>query len=245
MTKPQAGQASKAANPDDRISSVQFLEKQRLEWVNSIRDAALVHDIKIRKLEQKSPSFEVSGWRVNIEEKSKYGSAVLMWTAGGKVSPPPRHPNWIAVPPGDARQGWIYRRKLHPSDLHILILELLEGFVSEESYRTELERRVLRAMKMPVSERAEMSRAFSKSSPRYYEVKTRVFNRNPNVIADVRLRANGVCEACGESAPFRRRTDDTPYLEVHHRTPLADGGADSVENAIGLCPNCHRKAHFG
>lgn len=33
--------------------------------------------------------------------------------------------------------------------------------------------------------------------------------------------------------------------EVHHKVPLSAGGDDTVENAIALCPNCHRKAHFG
>jgi len=34
-------------------------------------------------------------------------------------------------------------------------------------------------------------------------------------------------------------------LEVHHKVPLAEGGDDTVENAIALCPNCHRHAHYG
>jgi histidinol dehydrogenase len=25
---------------------------------------------------------------------------------------------------------------------------------------------------------------------------------------------------------------------------LADGGADTVENAVAVCPNCHRAAHY-
>ena len=44
---------------------------------------------------------------------------------------------------------------------------------------------------------------------------------------------------------FNRKKDNTPYLEVHHIIRLADDGDDSVENAIALCPNCHREAHFG
>ncbi|WP_163591073.1 HNH endonuclease, partial [Klebsiella variicola] len=39
--------------------------------------------------------------------------------------------------------------------------------------------------------------------------------------------------------------DGTPFLEVHHIEWLSNGGEDSVENAIALCPNCHRQAHFG
>ncbi len=40
-------------------------------------------------------------------------------------------------------------------------------------------------------------------------------------------------------------SDKTPYLEVHHRIPLAKKGEDTVANAIALCPNCHRKSHYG
>lgn len=72
-----------------------------------------------------------------------------------------------------------------------------------------------------------------------------IFNRNPDVVAEILSRANGVCQDCGQPAPFNRRGDGSPYLEVHHRMPLAEGGQDTIENAIALCPNCHRKAHYG
>jgi 5-methylcytosine-specific restriction protein A len=71
------------------------------------------------------------------------------------------------------------------------------------------------------------------------------YRRNPDVVAEVLERAAGKCEACGHVAPFNRKSDGTPFLEVHHRIPLAQNGDDTVENAIALCPNCHRKAHFG
>lgn len=71
------------------------------------------------------------------------------------------------------------------------------------------------------------------------------FRRNADVIVAVLKRAHGVCERCGKNAPFIRRSDGTPFLEVHHRTPLANGGEDTVENALALCPNCHREVHHG
>jgi hypothetical protein len=71
------------------------------------------------------------------------------------------------------------------------------------------------------------------------------YNRNPDVVAAVLATANGNCQRCGGPAPFRRKSDNTPYLEVHHKVRLADGGEDTVANAIALCPNCHRQAHFG
>ena len=70
------------------------------------------------------------------------------------------------------------------------------------------------------------------------------FRRNPDVVAEVLLRAGGYCEKCKNPAPFLRRSDNSPYLEVHHVTPLVEGGEDTVENAVALCPNCHREAHY-
>lgn len=72
-----------------------------------------------------------------------------------------------------------------------------------------------------------------------------IFVRNPDVVAETLAQANGTCQDCHSPAPFHRRSDSTPYLEVHHRKPLAEGGTDTLDNAIALCPNCHRKAHYG
>lgn len=60
----------------------------------------------------------------------------------------------------------------------------------------------------------------------------------------VLCRAEGRCEACQAPAPFRK-ADGSPYLEPHHTTRLADDGPDHPVRVIGLCPNCHRRAHYG
>ncbi len=85
----------------------------------------------------------------------------------------------------------------------------------------------------------------SVSKPKKTIVSHAVFIRNPYVVAEVLERANGVCERCKKKAPFFKDSDESPYLEVHHKIPLAEGGDDTVENSIGLCPNCHRHAHYG
>jgi 5-methylcytosine-specific restriction endonuclease McrA len=69
------------------------------------------------------------------------------------------------------------------------------------------------------------------------------FNRCPNVVAWVLLKANGKCECCEADAPFHK-PNGVPYLEVHHVQTLATGGPDTVQNAVALCPNCHRAVHF-
>ena len=80
------------------------------------------------------------------------------------------------------------------------------------------------------------------TTPERMVVTTTAFRRNADVIVETLKRANGICEQCHQNAPFIRR-DGTPFLEVHHRTPLKSGGQDTVENAIAVCPNCHRRAH--
>lgn len=92
--------------------------------------------------------------------------------------------------------------------------------------------------------RAERLKTANKK-PARIESKTNTFIRNPDVIAEVLERANGICEVCRKPAPFIRDSDNSPYLEIHHKIPLSKGGEDAVDNAIALCPNCHRYAHFG
>lgn len=82
-----------------------------------------------------------------------------------------------------------------------------------------------------------------KGSGRRAEVTSSPFIRDPEVRRQVLHRAKGVCEHCGQ------RGFDMPngsiYLETHHIEPLCDGGPDTVSNVIALCPNDHRRAHFG
>jgi 5-methylcytosine-specific restriction enzyme A len=94
-----------------------------------------------------------------------------------------------------------------------------------------------------VARRERLSR--SNKKPVKIKAVTEIYVRSADVVAEVLLRANGLCERCREPAPFLRNKDRTPYLEVHHRQRLADDGEDTIENAIALCPNCHRELHFG
>lgn len=115
----------------------------------------------------------------------------------------------------------------------------------ESTYlQDELDKQVAQSAQQPANTRQARLAAAPKK-PQKVQVTSTGFLRNPDVIAETLARAEGICEACHQSAPFQRRKDNTPYLEVHHRIPLAEGGEDTVENALALCPNCHRKAHYG
>ncbi|WP_423827604.1 HNH endonuclease [Serratia marcescens] len=70
------------------------------------------------------------------------------------------------------------------------------------------------------------------------------FKRSEDVKKYVLKRANGICEACDQPAPFKKRNGD-PYLEPHHTKRLADEGPDHPQWVGAICPTCHRRIHSG
>ena len=110
----------------------------------------------------------------------------------------------------------------------------------EKSFRAQV--------KLALEATAEQRQVQLNASPKFSEKVARLvetFKRNPYVVAEVLHRAAGVCGSCLKAAPFTRKKDGAPYLEVHHRRQLAHGGEDTVANAIAVCPNCHRELHYG
>jgi len=72
-------------------------------------------------------------------------------------------------------------------------------------------------------------------------VKVRGYTYNMNAIKrEVISRANGMCQLCDMKAPFYDK-NGMPYLEMHYIVPIANGGSDTLENIVALCPNCHKK----
>lgn len=117
-------------------------------------------------------------------------------------------------------------------------------YISFEDYNMNLEKSIKNSKKLDKVARRERLKK-SKKKPESIKTITTTYKRNADVIVEVLGRANGFCERCKKSAPFIRASDGTPYLEVHHIVPLSENGDDTVENAIALCPNCHRELHFG
>jgi len=116
--------------------------------------------------------------------------------------------------------------------------------ITQDQYEKELDKSIKNSTKLSHIERKDRL----KDAPKKLEkINTTVTNykRNPYVIAEVLKRANGNCEKCTKPALFIRKSDNTPYLEVHHKIPLSENGDDTVENAMAVCPNCHRELYFG
>lgn len=122
--------------------------------------------------------------------------------------------------------------------------ESLSGLIDLEFYERKFWSDVRRSQRGSTSARNKRLELACKI-PIVTMATAKVYIRNPDVAAAVLERAAGICEQCKEPAPFQRKSDQTPYLEVHHKVQHAHGGEDSVENAIALCPNCHRHQHYG
>jgi 5-methylcytosine-specific restriction protein A len=69
-----------------------------------------------------------------------------------------------------------------------------------------------------------------------------LYERDRDVKAWLLKFSSGICECCQTKAPFISDLG-IPFLEIHHVIRLADGGADSINNAVAVCPNCHRALH--
>ena len=85
----------------------------------------------------------------------------------------------------------------------------------------------------------------SPSAPGERLVSRKEYVRNKAVIEAALREANGICQLCDNSAPFLKKKNkkDDPFLEVHHIKWLAKKGDDTLDNAVALCPNCHRRIH--
>lgn len=116
--------------------------------------------------------------------------------------------------------------------------------VTSDTYNQQLEDDIAKSRRDSKEARSKRL-AEAARKPASVQVASVAYVRNPDVIVEVLERAEGKCESCLQDAPFLRAKDNTPYLEVHHKVPLSEGGEDVVENALAVCPNCHRKMHYG
>ncbi|TDX83708.1 5-methylcytosine-specific restriction protein A [Neorhizobium sp. R1-B] len=90
----------------------------------------------------------------------------------------------------------------------------------------------------------EMAFSAANPPPKKTTILSQVVERSRAVRDYGVARANGHCEGCSAPFPFVR-ANGIPYLEPHHIRRLSDGGPNDPRFVIALCPNCHRRVHFG
>ena len=209
-----------------------------LQWLNEHPTGYVLNSLRKINLDylplHRASCRAISHYKKSARQHSFTGKAYLKICAENKRD----LLNWIREHGGEDFSDYCSKCKPYGS-----FDGLSDHYYDLNVYATRLEAAVNIARSNADARRERLK--IAKKQPEKVAVLTMVFNRNPDVIAEVRERANGYCERCKAAAPFVRRSDNTPFLEVHHRIPLAQGGEDSVENALAVCPNCHRQAHFG
>lgn len=123
-------------------------------------------------------------------------------------------------------------------------LSFIDGniYIDEEKYEYSNMEPDYSRSKLDMHEIYKQALNASRKPLKYYAQVNQIA-RNPFISFYVKLRAKGVCDLCGEEGPFLDR-HGVPFLETHHIVWLSEGGEDSINNAVALCPNCHRKMHI-
>ena len=115
----------------------------------------------------------------------------------------------------------------------------ITGFDKEELQEKEEKE----ANSLDDSELFEKAKEHGNSKPKGRISTTSSYVRDTYIAEASKRRAKGVCQLCGQPAPFNDKKGN-PYLESHHIIWLSEGGADTLENTAALCPNCHKKMHI-
>lgn len=130
----------------------------------------------------------------------------------------------------------------------VIVFELALGYPEDEQAHNETaappprNTGALWKQPMDVLRKLAIQRPAGNASPA--ERKLNVYTRSRAVRVYVLRRAKGSCEGCELPAPFVALGGE-PFLEAHHLRRRADGGPDHPRWVIALCPNCHRRVHFG
>ena len=105
----------------------------------------------------------------------------------------------------------------------------------------KLEKSISRKTIQEIKELAIQISNSNKNKHLVRKVSTNTYYRDPVIRELVKELAKGICQLCENKAPFEVK--GKPFLHVHHIEYLSNGGEDTIENAIAVCPNCHAKIH--
>lgn len=108
---------------------------------------------------------------------------------------------------------------------------------NEEKLEKSISRKTIQEIKELAIEKSKLN----KNKHLVRKVSTNTYDRSPAIRELVKELAKGICQLCENKAPFEVK--GKPFLHVHHIEYLSNGGEDTIENAIAVCPNCHAKIH--
>ncbi|BFH11514.1 HNH endonuclease [Paenibacillus melissococcoides] len=134
---------------------------------------------------------------------------------------------------GVPRKVWMF-----PLQLRVRSQAIPEASLMK--YMRDKEKAAERLSLLELKKRAEQNESDKVSSRK---TTTNVFIQDAFVAEYAKRRANGICQLSEQKAPFVNK-EGVPYLECHHIDWISNGGSDTIENTVALCPNCHRRMHI-
>jgi len=121
------------------------------------------------------------------------------------------------------------------------VIDLASYSLEKERSNLSIEIQEVKKIPVEVLKRQVEEESHNQVDNRSYE--GMIYIRNSKVAAYTKIRAAGICQLCGQPAPFKDK-DGEPFLENHHIVWISRGGTDTIDNTSALCPNCHRKMHI-
>ncbi|MDR3050069.1 MAG: HNH endonuclease [Elusimicrobiota bacterium] len=76
----------------------------------------------------------------------------------------------------------------------------------------------------------------------YIDIKGKKYKRNNVSLAKIKIIRGIKCQICKESI---LKKDGSKYVESAHITPKAEGGSETLDNILVLCPNHHKEFDLG
>lgn len=195
--------------------------------------------------------FEIGGENIPItllKGKTKYKADLnwtrpespivrIFWKENFTSALKKEFPEWKNIKPGNRSSNMklVFKKT---SETNVFDVDFLDEN-STENEKINFEATVASKLKTPPKKKPKGSKKPIKKTQSSEQIV-----RDPEVHAWILNNSKWVCECCNKAAPFSK-TDGYKYLEVHHVKRLADGGSDTIANAIAVCPNCHRELHYG
>lgn len=130
-----------------------------------------------------------------------------------------------------------------------------EFSVDEEQLKKTIREKEIKVQKLPFNELEKRAQTVSNKneeiaiqlikngefSASYRTTKNKEYIRDAAISAYIKELAQGICQLCEQPAPFKK--EGKPFLHSHHIEYLSNGGLDTIENCIAVCPNCHARIH--
>jgi predicted restriction endonuclease len=126
--------------------------------------------------------------------------------------------------------------------------ELISDFLQIENFENELEQHEIENSVEVDSEKINKEELYKKiiecenEKSEKITINGKAYKRNNYLMVQIKKYRNYKCQFCSTTIP---KASGGYYIEACHIKPKAEGGKDSLDNILILCPNCHKLFDYG